>query len=214
MSDEAMQVLKDELAKVNAKNAELIGEIRDQKKALKKFDELDIEGLQEAAKKLEKAEIDKKKEVGEFKTLYESELTKTSELSNQVAALSDNNANLAKRLEVNQHLPNVFPELREIAVSQLVKDLGIGEDGSVKSPDGKSAKEYVAAWAESDVGKRFIQADVNSGGNASGSNSGGKNAELAYFKPGDPNFSMTKQAEIRKKDPELAEKLAKQAKGR
>ncbi len=203
--------LAEQLTKVIAHNEKLIGEVREKDKLLKKFEGVDLEALQSAAAKLQETEDAKKKEVGEYKTLYEQEVKKSAKLQTDLDSSGQTNTDLTKRLKVVEVMPDVFPEFREIAISQLSASVEIG-DGGVATAAGKDLKDFMKEWSESPLGKRMIMAADNTGGGASGAKQGsGPDPLLGVFKKGDPAYNLTEQAKLRRTAPDRAEKLAKQA---
>jgi len=70
-------------------------------------------------------------------------------------------------------------------------------------------QDYVNGWAESEVGKHFRKAPVNSGGDASGNNGDGHSSEVECFKRG-KTWNLNEQGKIAKRDPEMYRKMKKQ----
>jgi hypothetical protein len=203
--------LASELTKVLKKNEELIGELRAKDRVIKQFEGVDLEALQAAADKLQEVEDAKKKEVGEYKTLYEQEIQKSGKLKNELESKGQQNVDLTKRLKVVEVMPDVFPEFREIAINQLSASVELGENGNATAA-GKPLTDFMKEWAESPLGKRMTMAADNAGGGAQGSQGkSGPDPLLGAFKKGDPAYNVTEQAKLRKTDPERANKLAELA---
>jgi len=209
MAEENGNALAEQVAKLSAKNQELMGELREKAEALKRFDGVDLEELQTAAQKLQEVEENKQKEIGEYKTLYEKQMKKNQEAMAELESKSSTVLGLQKEIEINKVMPNVFPEMRDLALQNLSKEIR-QVDNKLVGPNGEEIKSFVSDWFNTDLGKRFIPAD-NAGGGASGSGSGKTDPDLGFFKKGGPEYNLTRQAQIRKVDPERANKLDKLA---
>lgn len=103
---------------------------------------------------------------------------------------------------------------RQQAVKAMLKEQGsitLAEDGGINMGD-KALTEALDAWKDSDVGKVFVSAADNAGGDAGGSDGdgGGDFSGPNPFVRGD-NFSLSKQDEIEQQNPELAKRLEAQA---
>jgi hypothetical protein len=201
-----------ELKAMADKNAELIGELRESSKKLKQFENIDLESLTGAAKELETLKIEKQKEVGEFKTLYEREVESRKQVLSELEAAKERANSLTKRHKIAEAMPpKTFPELRDLAIDDIYRKSTLADDGTVVV-DGMPVADFVKSWQETPVGKHFIAAEDNTGGGASGNRAGtAKDPDIAAFKKGDKGYNVTRQAQIRKTDPERAERLAKLA---
>lgn len=200
-----------ELKAMAEKNAELIGEVRDSKAALRKFDNIDIDALNDAAKELETLKVAKQKEVGEFKALYEGEVEAKKKLAADLESAKGDLTGLMTRQQIDKALPpRTFPELRGMAVDDIYRRATLEKDGSVVV-EGMPVVDFVKTWQETPVGKHFIAAEENSGGGAQGSRGVDKDEALKFFIKGKPTYNMTEVGRIQRTNPARAEKLQKAA---
>lgn len=173
--------LEAELAKVNAKNRELIGEKQAAKQAA-------LQAQQTAqARELEKAE--KEGDITAMKLAHQREL---EQLDQSLRALVVDNA-------IKDAL-NKYGVKQEYArgATALLKEMTKYEKG-VATIDGASIADYTKAFFTSSEGAHYIRARDNSGGGAAGSTT-----VAAKVEP----FNETKYAELRKTDPKSAQAWA------
>ena len=102
MAEENGNALAEQVAKLSAKNQELIGEIREKAEALKRFDGVDLEELQTAAQKLQEVEENKQKEIGEYKTLYEKQMKRNQEAMAELESKSSTVLGLQKEIRLTR----------------------------------------------------------------------------------------------------------------
>jgi hypothetical protein len=213
MSDEVnVEELKTSIAKLEANNKDLKAEKKKLQEQVAKFDGVDIEALQQAAVKLAKVEKEMLEADGKYEQLYkelnDQHLTLQSTFEQEKKQLLEKVDTVTKENALTSALTKVGvdPIMLEVASSTLLPKVGLVEGKPMVG--GKDVGGFVKEWAATDLGKRFVPSG-NSGGNATGSENTGTQAEAEYFNPASPNFNYTKQGMVRKTNPELADKLTK-----
>lgn len=194
------------------KNQELLGKIA----AGKGVDPKEFERLKQIEKDFQNSQTKAQEEAGEYKKLYESLKTDHDKLvtdrDTSLAEKDQTIKNLRKEMQIGDALGayDVIPGMREIAVNTILPKVALNDDGKAMVGS-KKVSDFVKEWIEGDVGKNFLKND-RTGGGAGGNEGGGINAEqLGWFKKGSPTWNATKQGELRKSDPALAERLEKAA---
>jgi hypothetical protein len=193
--DKAVGPLKD-------KNKELLGKVAKNKQ----FEGVDLETLQAAATKLEELETTKTKEQGEWEKAYNKLKEKQGTLVTDLEAANvklkaDFDASKVKNeITIGLMGLDIIGDLSEVAVSTLVGQATLDDEGAVQFGDEKSA-DFMKKWAEGPVGKHFIKSG-NSGGGGNGSESDKVTTEFEkYYKPESAN--QTKQLELSRTNPEV-----------
>jgi signal recognition particle GTPase len=162
------------------KNDELLGEIKklktDNKDLKEKYDATEDEkkrAEEEAANK--SGDVEKIKKTLEEK--HAKELTKKDE---QIAANKKRLDQLLIDGGLSEELAkaNVAPQYQD-AVKALIKSghkAEIAEDGDavIAKINGKTIKEFISEWSQSDQGKHYVAAPANGGAGAGGSGGGVK----------------------------------------
>ncbi len=206
--DETVKGLKD-------KNTELHGKLSDVQKTMKQFEGIDMKQLQKDSKAFQKLQVDKDKESGDFKKLYgqltEQHTKEIGEKDTIISNLQGKLGTLEKSTALNAALvkAHVEPDMQASANKLLVGDLALNDEGVPMVGD-KSVNDFVADWAGTTVGKRFVS-DGNSGGSGNGPGGNVDNDSL-YFDPKSEHFNKTKQSDIARKSPEKYKKYKKQFK--
>jgi hypothetical protein len=177
---------------LDAKNKELLTELRTVKAKLSKGTEVDPEKhaelqarVDDLTTQLEKSTKDSQKTIEKL----------TKDLSDKDGALTQHliDGGLTDALAK----ANVAPHFMDAAKAML-RGQAVLKDGAALIGD-KPLAEAVTAWAGSDQGKHFVQAPHNSGGGSSGGSGGGKTTG---------NMGGTREertAALKAKFPELAE---------
>lgn len=199
--DAALKPIKD-------KNTELLGKLV----GFKKFEDIDLEKLQEAAVKLEAAEQEKLEAEGKWEEAYtklkgeHQGVVDELKVANGVLKGELESTTLKNGVTIELMGLDIIGDLSEVAVTTLLAQASLNEEGAVVMGD-KPIADFMTEWAEGPVGKHFIKSG-NSGGD-SGGNSGDDHATFEqYFKPGTVN--QTKQEELRKTNLPAFELLDKQ----
>lgn len=207
---EALGLTEEQLAAINDahesnieglknKNSELLGKI----KQTKTESESELEKLREFKRQ---ADISAETEKGNYE---EALALREEKFNKELEALKQNNQDLQSKLEarvidngLNELLDgiNVKPELKKGAIAMLRPQIEL--DGDQAKVGDAALNEYVKTWAEGE-GKAFIAAPDNSGGDAGG----GSNSPNVVNPWAADTRNLTKQAEIIKKDPNLAAQL-------
>jgi hypothetical protein len=207
--DEAIKLATEGLA---SKNAELLKDLKDTQKTLKKFEGIDVDALMDSQKKLKKMEEDKLKAEGEYKKLYDELASQTAKEKETLIAEKEQLMGKLHTTIISNDIANslasngIIPELSEAASAFIAPKVAMDDKGTPKV-GGKSVKEFVESWKSTPTGKYFF-ADGNSGGGANGSGTGAH--ELAkYYDKSSPDYNLTEQAKIAKTDPALHQQLSK-----
>ncbi len=208
LTDEELQAKIDEATTgLVDKNKELLGKMDGLKKSLTKFDELDLDLLQAQSNELKELK-DKNLTDDERRDAEEKSRRDNSTATKQ--ALLDSQAEVVKMRKENA-IGNALRDAGQVndgmneAVTLLIKQkITMSDEGQAMVGE-KTVAEYVKEFALND-GKGFF-VPRNSGGGGNGSSAGGSDW-AKYFDKASPDFNRTKQAELRKKNPELATSLA------
>lgn len=203
MAEKTAEELQSELEAVLAKNRELLGELKSVK-AKARGVEIDPEDF---------ARLQTENE--ELKTsLSKMERTTKTEMDKLSKALSEKDGALQNYLidgGITEALAKsgVRPEFVSAAKALLKQQASIrAENGSYQAVMGdKPLNDAITEWIASD-GKHFVSAPANAGGGAlSNGNGGGVNVN-PWAKD---SLNLTEQLRIKRESPELAAKLAAQA---
>lgn len=164
---------------LKSKNQELIGETKKTKETLKSIQE-QLEEIKSAKEKAEEEALNKSGDVEKIKASIEAKAKK--ERDELLAKLEMQTGRLNQTL-VDKGLTDALVSANIAAhhipaVTALIKatskaDIEDVEGALVAKFDGKPIKDYVAEWAQGDLGKHYIAAPNNGGGGAGGSNGGG-----------------------------------------
>lgn len=102
------------------------------------------------------------------------------------------------------------PTYMKAATALLKGDVEVVEEENelVARINGKSIKDHIGAWAKEE-GKAFITAKNSGGGSGGDGKGGGVDDHEPFFIKGGPQYNLTKQAELQKKDPERYAELRK-----
>ena len=197
------------------KNKELLDKLHKMKGTLSMFDDVDVKALQKDQKTLQKMLKQQEEEKGEYKKLYAKQREDHAQAIDKLKQERTEAQNAVKSLQKQTALSTalikakVEPVMLEAAEKLLFNDIGLTDDGNAVVGD-KPVEEFVKDWAITDIGKRFVT-PPNSGGGAAGSGSSGSK-DVDYFDKKSNAYSLTEQAKIAKKNPELYNKLHKQFK--
>lgn len=189
------------------KNKELIGD-------LSKFKDIDLDQLLSDQKELKTLREKSQKEKGDWEKLYNdlktSADTERSKLSTEVQDLRSKLINTQRDHVLSSVIASsgVLPPYVDTVRKLLSSDVVAKEDGTGFLIQGKEVQQYVDEWKQTDVGKVFFD-EGNRGGGATGDGGANTIPEAEYFKKGSPNYNLTKQVEIKRKDPALYERLKK-----
>jgi hypothetical protein len=212
----ALKVAQESIAKLEAKNTELIGE--------KKAKAGELGGLAERLAALEaKRAEEAARAAGDFeKAQTLRDQAHAGELAKARAELEAERA-AAQKLLVGVGLkdaianagvlPHFAPAVEAMLAMQGAK-VELKDGAHVATLGGKPIAEAVAEWARGDAGKHFIGSG-NAGGGAGGSGAKGDPSGVALEKnpyaDGKPGFSLTAQGRIEKDNPALAARLKAEA---
>ena len=176
----ALAKMQESIDRLEAKNAELIGENR----RLKRAGEIKPEDLAAAEDRADKAEAALAEATKQVKTL-------TTERDNAVQALEQESgaarsyaleAEITDAIAKGNVVPALVPALKAMVAQQAKADLVDGKY-AVMIGD-KPARDYIGAFLDSDDGKHFKAAASNGGGGApggGGAGTGGKVITRAQF---------------------------------
>lgn len=159
----------DDVAGLKKKVEDLIAD----NKKLKRGAEIKPEDLQAAEDRAEKAEAKASDLEKQVKTLTgeRDKAVKALETEQGAARSYALEAELASAIAEGNVVPALVPAFKAMVAQQAKADL---VDGAYKVTIGdKPAKEHIKAFLESDDGKAFRTAAINSGGGASGGGNGG-----------------------------------------
>lgn len=183
---------------------------KDKKKA--ETDKTTLEETIEAMKtKDQEGETDLEKQ---FRLAREQHSTEIKELKDEVKLLSTDNKvmKVDATLSVELAKAGCKDVLLETAIKLIKPDvtLEMVEGERVAMVGDKTIKAYVKSWADTEVGKTFIVAKRNSGGDGKGSEDPiSKDEAEKLFDPKSSDFNATKQLEIKKENEALYKKLIK-----
>lgn len=194
--------LKDEKLKAQQEKEKLEKELEQLKQSLElgKQKQAEDNGNIDELKQLHQAEIESltKKHNGELKKLTELNESQAKQLHDVIVVGGVTEA-LTKA--------GVMPEFFDAAKALLLQNKAEIVEGKPML-GGKLLDDTVNEWAASDTGKHFIKASGNSGGGATPSNSSGEKVNNPWAKD---TFNLTKQGELMKNNPELAQQFQQQA---
>jgi len=192
----------------------LLADMAKLKAKLKEYDGIDVEIAKRAVVELE--ELKRKAQSGETDSDKQLRILKEQheELKKTVSNLMETEKKLRVDESVNKALitNNVKPELMSAAAMIIKNDVVIIEEGGKKIAKigDKSIDDFVAGWVETTVGKNFVLARANSGGDAGG---GGdqqtEGDQEKYFDVKSKAYNVTKQIILKKTNPILYNKLLK-----
>lgn len=173
--------------------------------------------IEELNNKQSQENLERAKNNEDYKTLYESEKSRADKINDQYNNTTSKFKNSILEATVSSKLQEagVQPHLVRLLKNDFISKADIVEDenGNFKNVakvgnDNIDINEYINTTLQSDEYKPFLTAPQNSGGGASGSGSGDTSKGNPFSKE---NWDMSKQEEIYLKDPELAERLERDA---
>lgn len=193
-----LEDMKGAVEALTAKNKELITEKR---KLQSKVQDVDVEAYNKALDELDslKASYDKLQKQYKIDTeKLSSELNSKNSHLNKVI-LEDG---LSKTLLEN----GISKEYLKPALAMLKSEAKISDNFEVLIGD-KPMNDFMKSWVTEGDGKLFVMKQPDVGGGAKGGSTNGTNDAKKYFDSNSPEFSLTKQAEIFKTNPELYKQL-------
>lgn len=198
----------DALARVLAKNEELLAEAKAAKAKLRDYDA--AEAIRKAdAEKAADAEARKKGEFEKIETSYQEKVAKAESDANGWKYRFEQRV-IGDELRDALDKEGVRPEFRKAVTLMMQTDAEFEIDDTGKvTVGGKSVADFVKVWAVTPDGKAYI-ANGSSGGGAPGGGKGGAGANSNPFKAGE-GFSLTAQGALFKSDPARARALAAEA---
>lgn len=171
---------ENEVKGLKSKNADLLGD----KKKLKESESTLTERLEALEKDKEDAETKALDKSGDIKAIKEQlQLKHDKEMEKVVGERDDAKGQLSKHVVsggLTQALikANVNPDMIDAAtavINQNFKgEVGNNDGTPFAKFDGQAVNDFVADWAGTDSGKRFVLADKNNGGGSNGANGNGK----------------------------------------
>lgn len=176
MTPEEMQAaiddLKGQVEATNAKNRELLAT---NSKLKKQSSEVDLEAYHKAIDRVDALESELSKKEGVIKTI-QKDFEKVS-------------GQLAEESKINHKLlvsDGITKELAALKIDDFETFLPLFErnatvENGVALVNGKPVKESIAEWANG-AGKRYIPAEVNTGGGSQGGSQGGGEKKPQTFK--------------------------------
>ena len=176
----ALAKMQESIDRLEAKNAELIGENR----RLKRAGEIKPEDLAAAEDRADKAEAALAEATKQVKTLT-TERDKAVQALEQVSGAARSyalEAEITDAIAKGNVVPALVPALKAMVAQQAKADLVDGKY-AVMIGD-KPARDYIGAFLDSDDGKHFKAAASNGGGGApggGGAGTGGKVITRAQF---------------------------------
>jgi hypothetical protein len=185
---------------LNVKNKDLITEKR---KLQSKVQEVDLEHYNKIIDENEFL----KGEHSKIKKQYETDTKKLSEdLAKKDSFLSK--TILTDGLSKSLLASGVDKQFLPAALAMLEKQAKVVQDGDNYSAfiGDKSSTDFVVEWMNGE-GKIFTMKAPDTGAGARGGNGGGSSDDRKYFDKTNVDFSLTKQAEIFKTNPELYKTL-------
>ena len=193
---------------MNAKNSELLGELKTERKANRSKDVTSEEyyklkdqhdELQDSFNKLEHTQK------GSLKDIEKLTATNDGLNATNTKLIIDDGLSLALR---GLERFDIREGGEAVAIRTLKEMNPTIVDGKAMFGD-KPAIEFIGEWANSDASKFYLKSKENSGGGAGGGGGQGGNNEAKYFDKKSPDFNLTKQGEILKTNPELYNQLIK-----
>ena len=202
------------------KNAQLLDELKKAKEKARSAPDADeLESLREQAEKAAEYERKQLEHKGEYETLIsktkEQHKAEVEKLKGQLEKATASMRKLLVEGGLSTALAeaNCNPTLLKAAVKLLSDDISVVEEGDVMVArvGAQTIQEYIQEWSSSEVGKNFVRAPASRGGNAGANGANGSagtaSEHEAYFIPGSPGYSLTKQVELRNTDPAAYEAL-------
>lgn len=189
---------EDEKQSLIDKNKELIKEKRNLKS---KYEDVDMEEYSKVLAENEELKSNLTKLEKDYNSTNETLTAKDGYLQKVLV-----NDGLTKAL-LDAGVPKEF---LEPAMAMLKPNAKVEqkEDGYTALIDGKEVAEYTKDWFDNGAGKVFQMGVQNSGGGAGGnSNHNANSGDSRFFEKGNAEFSLTKQAEIYKENPDLYKQL-------
>lgn len=200
-------------------NEGLKADITKLKTKSKEFEGVNLDQLKADAKELvELKESIKNKETETEKALRiasEQHKRETESMKKELAILTESSKRALVDNVLMQSLVknNVKSSLISAAQTIIKGKVSILEEGNerVAKVGDKTIEEYVSEWVKSEEGKHFVLAPKNSGGDASGSGEGegGEGEFDKFFDKKSKSYNITQQVILKKKNPELYNKLLK-----
>lgn len=202
MTTEEMQ---EKLSEIEAEKEALLAktkELKAEKMKLKaKYEDVDVDSYHRLLEENEtlKASYDKLQKQYKIDTeKLSSELNSKNSHLNKVI-LEDG---LSKTLLEN----GISKEYLKPALAMLKSEAKISDNFEVLIGD-KPMNDFMKSWVTEGDGKLFVMKQPDVGGGAKGGSTNGTNDVKKYFDSNSPEFSLTKQAEIFKTNPELYKQL-------
>lgn len=179
----AVANVQNSIDKLEAKNEELVGEVRKYKAEARKAGDIKPEDLQAAEDARDKALADLAEANKQVKALTgeRDKAVKALESEQGAARSYALEAEIASAIASGNVLPALVPAFKAMVMQNAKADL---VDGKYAVTIGdKPAKDYVSGFLESDDGKAFKSAPVNTGSGAQGGGApaGGKTATRTAF---------------------------------
>lgn len=162
----ALAKMQESIERLEAKNAELVGDLRKARKSSEIRPE-DLAAAEERADRAEAALADATKQVKAL-TAERDKAVKALETESGAARAYALEAEINGAIASGNVLPALVPALKAMVAQQAKADLVDGKY-SVLIGD-KPATDYIKAFLDSDDGKAFRAAPVNGGGGAPGGN--------------------------------------------
>lgn len=196
-----LEEAKGAIEALSSKNRELLAE---KKKIQAKYNDIDPDAYSKLIDENEtlKATLDKTQKQ------YKADLDKLSaDLSNkdkylQKTILEDG---LTKALlESGIDKTYLKPALAMLRSEAEIKQNGDAYEALI---GGKALNEFLPSWVSEGDGRLFVMKTPDVGGGSRGGTTKGTNDVKKYFDSNSPEFSLTKQAEIFKTNPELYKQL-------
>lgn len=201
---------------------DLLAEVKELKRKLKEFDGISVEEYNKIKNEL-KLLKDKSNEgdsdlAKQLKIMQKQLEDMKVDSDKRISILDNENKKLLVDDEINKALigVNVLSSMMKAARRIIKADVTVVEEnGTRKAMIGaKTIKEHIEEWVKSEEGKNFVKADENSGGNSDGGKTGKEYATEVekYFDSKSKEYNITKQVQVKRKDPELYAKYVKKYK--
>ena len=156
----------------DAKNRELLAEVKELKATLRASQEIkpeDLTAMENRAEKAEAALKEAQKQIGTL-TKERENLAKTLEAESGAARSFALDAEISDAIAKGNVVPALVPAFKAMIQQQAKAELVDGKY-SVTIGD-KAARDYISAYLDSDEGKAFKVANANHGGGATGGKGG------------------------------------------
>lgn len=157
----------------DAKNRELLAEVKELKATLRASQEIkpeDLTAMENRAEKAEAALKEAQKQIGTL-TKERENLAKTLEAESGAARSFALDAEISDAIAKGNVVPALVPAFKAMIQQQAKAELVDGKY-SVTIGD-KAARDYISAYLDSDEGKAFKVANANHGGGATGGKQNG-----------------------------------------